>query len=96
MSALHQVILSNITSEKSTHVAEAHRQFVFRVSNRANKYMITAAVEQLFKVKVSQVCVLLVKGKTRRVGQRMGRRINWKKAYVTLEEGFDIDFAGSP
>ena len=68
---------------------------VFKVSTTATKLEIKQAVEQLFEVKVEQVRVLNVKGKTKRFGQRFGKRSDWRKAYVKLAEGQDIDFAGS-
>lgn len=81
-------------SEKSTNVGEAHRQIVFKVSRTATKPEIKSAVEQLFNVKVSMVTVSNVKAKTKRFGQTTGKRKAWKKAYVSLAEGHDIDFAG--
>lgn len=89
---LHQLILAPVVSEKSTRVAEKQNQAVFKVLRNAKKPEIKAAVEKLFNVKVEGVRTLNVKGKTKRFGQSMGVRSDWKKAYVTLAEGQEIDF----
>ncbi len=68
---------------------------MFKVANDASKAEIKAAVEKLWDVKVKSVQTLLVKGKTKRFGRGMGKRSDWKKAYVSLQEGFDIDFLGA-
>ncbi|MBI3771181.1 MAG: 50S ribosomal protein L23 [Gammaproteobacteria bacterium] len=91
---LMKVLLAPHVSEKSAVVADTNRQFVFRVLPDANKTEIKKAVELMFDVKVDAVQVSNVKGKSKRFGQIMGRRSNWKKAYVKLQSGFDIDFAG--
>ncbi len=91
---LLKVLLAPHISEKATVVADANRQFVFKVLPDANKDEIKAAVEKLFDVKVSAVQVSNVKGKQKRFGQISGRRASWKKAYVRLAEG-DIDFMGA-
>ena len=90
-----QVLLAPHVSEKSTLAADAAGQHVFKVLPGATKIEIKQAVEQLFEVKVAQVRVMNVKGKTKRFGQRDGKRSDWRKAYVTLAEGQDIDFAGA-
>jgi large subunit ribosomal protein L23 len=90
---LLKVILAPVISEKSTRVADKLNQVVFRVLPDATKQEIGAAVADLFKVEVVGVQVLNVKGKVKRSGRVMGRRDNWKKAYVTLKQGQDIDFA---
>jgi len=86
------VIKGPIITEKGTLVNEVGNQVVFRVNPRANKVEIRQAVERLFKVKVEKVRTSRVLGKTRRVGKTMGRKSDWKKAYVTLAEGGRIDF----
>jgi len=90
---LLKVILAPVISEKSTRVADKLNQVVFRVLPDATKQEIGAAVTSLFKVEVTGVQVLNVKGKVKRSGRVTGRRDNWKKAYVTLKPGQDIDFA---
>lgn len=92
---LMQVLLAPVVSEKSTRVADKHRQYVFRVANEATKPEIKAAVELLFKAKVDTVTVSRVKGKKKRFGRFIGRRNNWKKAYVRLAEGQEINFAAT-
>lgn len=92
---LMQVILAPVVSEKSTRVADKQRQIVFKVAKDASKVEVKAAVELLFEVKVSAVNVLNVKGKNKRFGRFTGRRSDWKKAYVTLEQGQEIDFTSA-
>jgi large subunit ribosomal protein L23 len=89
---LLKVILAPVISEKSTRLADKQNQVVFRVLPDATKQEIGAAVADLFKVEVLGVQVLNVKGKVKRSGRVTGRRDNWKKAYVTLKQGQDIDF----
>lgn len=81
------------TSEKTTIMAEKFKQFTFKVLPTARKDEISKAVELLFKVKVESVNVINVKGKSKRFKQMIGKRSNWKKAYVRLQPGFDIDFS---
>ncbi len=91
---LLKVLKAPHISEKSTMVAEKLNTIVFKVANDATKAEIKAAVEKLFEVKVEAVRTLNVMGKTKRTGARVGRRSDWKKAYVTLVPGQDIDFMG--
>jgi len=91
---LHQVILAPVVSEKSTRAAEKGNQAVFKVQRDARKPEIKAAVEKLFNVKVEAVQTTNVKGKSKRFGRFEGRRSDWKKAYVTLAAGQEIDFLG--
>lgn len=81
------------TSEKSTIMAEKFKQFTFKVLPEANKQEIKQAVERMFNVKVENVSVINVKGKTKRFKQLQGKRNDWKKAFVTLKPGFDINFS---
>ena len=90
---LMNVVLAPVVSEKSTMVADKNRQYVFRVADGATKPEIKAAVELMFKTKVMSVTVLNVHGKERRFGKVIGRRRSWKKAYVRLAEGQEINFA---
>lgn len=91
---IHQIILAPVISEKANRLAEKHNQAAFKVLPGASKVEIKQAVEALFEVKVVSVTTLNVKGKVKRFGQRFGRRSDWKKAYVTLAEGHQIDFVG--
>jgi len=91
---LMQIILRPHISEKSTNVADQHGQVVFEVLNTATKAEVKAAVEKLFEVAVESVQMLNVRGKVKRFGRTPGQRSNWKKAYVKLAEGHDIDFIG--
>ncbi|POZ61156.1 50S ribosomal protein L23 [Chromobacterium alticapitis] len=93
---LLQVILAPIVSEKSTMIAEKNQQMAFRVATNATKPEIKAAVEMLFNVKVEGVSTVNVKGKVKRFGRSTGRRSDWKKAYVSLVEGQEIDLTATP
>jgi large subunit ribosomal protein L23 len=86
------VVQGPVITEKGSLVQEAGNQVVFRVNPRASKIDIRRAVEALFKVKVEKVRTSRQLGKVRRVGRHLGRRPDWKKAYVTLAEGSRIDF----
>ena len=90
---LLQVLLAPQISEKATYIADKNEQVVFKVSTDATKPEVKAAVEALFKVEVKSVQVLNVKGKAKRFGSNMGRRKNWKKAFVCLKLGQEINFA---
>jgi len=90
---LYKILLGPVVSEKSASVAEVVNQVVFKVLPNADKAEIKAAVEKMFDVKVQNVRVLNVKGKTKRTRHGIGVRSDWKKAYVRLEQGQDIDFA---
>ena len=92
---LMNVVLAPVVSEKSTMVADRNRQYVFRVDDRATKPEIKAAIELMFKTKVDSVTVSNVKGKERRFGKTIGRKRSWKKAYVRLAEGQEINFAAT-
>lgn len=89
---LLQVILAPQVSEKSTYVADKHEQVIFRVVSDATKPEVKAAVELLFKVEVNSVQIANVKGKQKRFGRFMGRRSDWKKAFVCLKPGQEINF----
>ena len=91
---LMKILLSPVVSEKSAMAADTSNQFGFQVVPDATKPEIAQAVELLFDVKVRDVRTINVRGKQKRFGAVLGRRNNWKKAYVRLEEGHDIDFAG--
>lgn len=89
---LMQVLLAPQISEKATWVADKNEQIIFRVAPDATKPEIKAAVELLFKVQVESVNVATVKGKQKRFGRFNGRRKNWKKAFVCLKPGQEINF----
>jgi large subunit ribosomal protein L23 len=92
---MSRILIGPVVSEKSTRVADQSRQMIFKVVPDASKLEIRKAVEVMFDVKVAAVQVSNVKGKVKRFGQTLGRRSDWKKAYVTLAEGSDIDFVGA-
>jgi large subunit ribosomal protein L23 len=81
-----------ILTEKATLLREKHNQVVFEVARDANKVQIRDAVQRLFKVAVTGVNTMLMRGKERRMGRGHGKMQNWKKAIVTLKEGDSIDF----
>ena len=87
------LLLAPTVSEKATHIADQHSQVVFRVVQDATKPEVKAAVELLFKVDVEGVQIANVKGKAKRFGAYSGRRRHWKKAYVSLKPGQEINFA---
>ena len=90
---LMTVLLAPVVSEKGTFIAEKHEQVIFRVLQNATKPEVKAAVELMFKVNVESVQIANVKGKQKRFGAHRGRRRNWKKAYVSLKPGQEINFA---
>ena len=90
---LMQVLLAPQISEKATYIADKNEQVIFRVASDATKPEVKAAVELLFKVEVKAVQVSNVKGKEKRFGKMTGRRKGWKKAYVCLKPGQEINFA---
>lgn len=92
---IYQVLLGPHVSEKATMLAETSRQFVFKVRLDANKLEIKKAIEKLFNVQVAYVNTTVVKGKNKRFGRSLGRRSDFKKAYVALKDGFDLDFTGA-
>ena len=88
-----QVLEGPHASEKAAIFADANNQYVFKVAIDASKAEIKKSVEQLFKVKVSNVNTLRVKGKVKRNRNGFSTKSTWKKAYVRLEQGQEIDFA---
>lgn len=90
---LMQIILAPQITEKATRLADMHQQIAFKVRTDATKLEIKGAVELLFKVEVAEVSVINVKGKSKRFGRTMGSRQDWKKAYVSLKPGQEINFA---
>jgi len=90
---LFKVLLGPHITEKAAMSDGAAAQVVFKVATDASKLEVKKAVEQLFEVKVEGVRVVNVKGKTRRMRTGIGQRSDWKKAYVRLAEGQDIDFS---
>ena len=91
---LMSVLLAPHVSEKGARLQQESNQVVFRVRPDADKDEIKRAVELMFEVKVTEVRVANVKGKTKRFGQRFGQRSDWKKAFVRLAEGQSIDMIG--
>ena len=89
---LMRILLAPVVSEKSTHAADANRQAVFKVVKNASKSEIRRAVELMFGVEVERVNTATVNGKRKTFQRRPGRRPDWKKAYVTLKPGQDVDF----
>lgn len=90
-----KVLLGPHISEKATVLADSKKQFIFKVATDATKLEIKKAVEVLFNVKVAGVRTLNVQGKTKRTMRGLGKRNDWKKAYIALQPGQDLDFASS-
>ena len=90
-----KVLLEPRITEKSTILGDKYNQFVFKVMKDATKNEIKQAVEFLFEVEVDSVQTVNQKGKQKRYRQTLGKRADWKKAYVKLKPGFDIDFMGA-
>ena len=90
---IFQILVGPHTSEKATIIADLSNQYVFKVAIDASKLEVKRSVEQLFKVKVVNVNTLRVKGKVKRNKNGFSTKSTWKKAYVKLEQGHDIDFA---
>lgn len=90
---MYKVLLGAHISEKATVIADESNQFAFKVAKDATRPEIKEAVEQIYSVVVKSVSVLNVKGKVKRNMRGVSRKPSWKKAYVRLEEGHDIDFS---
>ena len=89
---LATVLLAPVVSEKGTHIADKYEQVIFKVMPDATKPEVKAAVEAMFKVQVESVQIVNVGGKVKRFGRFTGRRRSWKKAYVCLAPGQEINF----
>jgi large subunit ribosomal protein L23 len=89
---IYDVIKKPLVTEKTATEKDANNVVAFVVDREANKIEIKQSVEKLFKVEVTAVKTINVAGKVKRVGKSTGKRSNWKKAYVTLKEGSNIDF----
>jgi len=92
---MYKVLLGAHISEKATVVADEANQFVFKVSKDATRPEIKKAVEGIYEVSVKNVTVLNVKGKVKRNQRGVSKKPSWKKAYVRLEDGHDIDFSST-
>ena len=88
---VYEVIRAPRVSEKTARLQEVSNQYVFEVATTATKADVKAAIEQIFDVKVESVNVVNVKGKNKAFRNRMGRRGDWRKAYVKLADGQSID-----
>jgi len=89
---IYDVIKKPLVTEKSTIAKDTNNVVAFVVNRDANKIEIKGAAEKLFNVKVDSVRTANVAGKVKRAGKSVGKRSNWKKAFVTLQEGSNIDF----
>jgi large subunit ribosomal protein L23 len=90
MAELHEILIRPMVTEKSVINIESENTYVFEVGLRANKHQIRSAVESVYDVKVDDVRTLIVRGKSKRFGRFMGKRSNWKKAYIKLADGHNI------
>jgi large subunit ribosomal protein L23 len=89
---IYDVIKKPLVTEKTTVEKDERNVIAFVVNKAANKIEIKAAVKQLFNAEVASVNTVNVAGKTKRSAKGVGKRSNWKKAYVTLKEGSNVDF----
>jgi len=94
MKPLYEIIRKPLITEKANLLKDAAQVVAFEVARSANKIEIKQAVEKAFNVKVKSVNTIQQRGKVKRLGLNLGQRSNWKKAYVTLQEGHNIDFYG--
>ncbi len=92
---LMNVLVAPVISEKSTRLADTENCFVFKVRKDATKLQVKKAVELMFGVEVESVRTLNVRGKTKRFGRILGKRPDWKKAYVRLKPGHEIDLSAA-
>tara|TARA_R110002072_G_scaffold150059_2_gene298140 strand:+ start:2095 stop:2394 length:300 start_codon:yes stop_codon:yes gene_type:complete len=92
---MYNVLLGAHISEKATIIADEANQFAFKVAKDATRPEIKEAVEKIYGVSVKEVTVLNVKGKVKRNMRGVSRKPSWKKAYVRLNDGHDIDFASA-
>lgn len=92
---LMKVLVAPVISEKSTRLAENENRFVFKVRKDATKPQVKKAVELMFSVEVESVQLLNTKPKAKRFGRFIGKRPGWKKAYVRLKPGHEIDLSAS-
>ena len=89
-----QAVLAPQVTEKATMVADKYNQIAFKVKKDATKKEVKEAIELMFKVEVTAVNILNMNGKTKRSGRLMGKRNDWKKAYISLKAGQEINFTG--
>ncbi|CBL43950.1 50S ribosomal protein L23 [gamma proteobacterium HdN1] len=92
---IFKVLVGPHVSEKASVSADKNNSIVFKVARDATKVEIKTAVEKLWDVKVKAVRTVVIKGKSKKFGRFQGRRQDWKKAYVALHEGYDVDFLGA-
>lgn len=88
---LYDIVRMPRITEKGTRLKDKDNVITFEVRRDANKVQVRKAIEAIFKVKVADVTTVNVGGKKKRLGQRIGRRPDWKKAYVTLRPGEKIE-----
>ena len=89
---IYQVIKKPLVTEKTTLEKDAKNIIAFEIDTQANKIEVKEAVEKIFNVDVVDVKTINIAGKKKRIGKNVGKRSNWKKAYVTLKEGSKVDF----
>lgn len=92
MNEHYNIIRRPVVTERSTTLGERENKYVFDVARKANKIQIARAVEAIYGVDVIRVNTLVMRGKVKRIGSNIGKRPNWKKAFVTLKDGDAIDF----
>jgi len=90
---LYNTLIRPIYTEKSVSIAESNRVFVFKVRSTSNKKIIKKTIEKIFKVVVKKVRTLNIKGNKTKFKQIPGKKSDWKKAFISLKKGYDIDLA---
>lgn len=94
MTTQYEILRNPVLSEKAVLLKEGFRQICLEVKKDANKHQIKQATQGLFGIKVEAVNTSIYRGKTKRVGRKMGKRPNWKKAVLTLSVDSDLDVFG--
>jgi large subunit ribosomal protein L23 len=89
---IYEVLKRPLVTEKTAAEKEKNNTIAFEIAKSANKIEVKAAVEKIFQVSVLDVKTINIAGKAKRLGKNIGKRSNWKKAYVTLKEGSKVDF----
>jgi len=91
--SLYKILIKPISTEKSVNIAEKNRNFIFKVKLNSNKKQIKYVIENLFNVDVTKVRTLIIKGNKTKFKQVPGKKSDWKKAFISLKKGQDINLS---
>ncbi|CAL4325076.1 50S ribosomal protein L23 [Buchnera aphidicola] len=94
-SRLYKILIGPLISEKSTILTEKNNTIIIKVLRNATKYEIKTAIKKIFNISINSIKTLLIKGKKKRHGNKISRSSTWKKAYITLEKGKNLNFMGN-